>query len=226
MYEEDDYLMLSGIQHFIFCKRQWALIHIENIWEENQATAKGQLIHQKTDNPFIKEKRRNLIISRAIPVSSKRLGLSGILDTVEFYKSKEGIALKGKEGLWLPRIIEYKSGKAKKGNHDKAQLVAEAMCLEEELNIHLDKAYLYYHKTDTRQEVILDDKLRNFVIGEIRLMHEYYDKKILPKASFYRRCQECSINEACRPRLSKRPKSVEKYIYYEKFDEYPLSDKS
>ena len=82
MYSEDEYLMLSGIQHFLFCKRQWALIHIEGDWTENSFTAEGQIIHQKVDKPFIKEKRKDLIISRAVPVSSKKLGLSGRLDVI------------------------------------------------------------------------------------------------------------------------------------------------
>lgn len=93
MYNEDDYLMLSGIQHFLFCKRQWALIHIGANWDENEFTSFGQIVHKKTDMPFLKEKRRNLIISRAMPVSSKNLGLSGILDTIEFHKTNSGIKL-------------------------------------------------------------------------------------------------------------------------------------
>lgn len=89
----DDYLMLSGIQHFYFCKRQWALIHIEQVWSDNSFTAEGNELHEITDKPYLKEKRKDIIISRAIPVSSKILGLSGILDTVEFVKGDKGIEL-------------------------------------------------------------------------------------------------------------------------------------
>lgn len=88
-YAEDDYLMLSGIQHFQFCKRQWGLIHIEQQWAENEATAHGQILHQKADNPYIREKRKDIITSRAMHVSSKTLGLYGILDVVEFHKDKK-----------------------------------------------------------------------------------------------------------------------------------------
>lgn len=109
----DDYLMLSGIQHFYFCKRQWALIHIEQVWSDNSFTAEGNKLHEITDDPYLKEKRKNIIISRAIPVSSKDLGLSGILDTVEFIKSDKGIAIANKKGLWMPNVVEYKRGKAK-----------------------------------------------------------------------------------------------------------------
>lgn len=130
MYSEDEYLMLSGIQHFLFCKRQWALIHIEGVWTENSFTAEGQIIHQKVDKPFIKEKRKDLIISRAVPVSSKKLGLSGRLDVIEFYKADVGIELRNRIGKWKPVIIEYKRGKKKKFYYDDVQLMAQAICVE------------------------------------------------------------------------------------------------
>lgn len=98
VYAEDDYLMLSGIQHFQFCKRQWALIHIEQQWLDNEATAHGQVLHTKADNPYIKEKRKELLVSRAMPISSAELGLSGIMDVVEFYKDDQGVSLRGKRG--------------------------------------------------------------------------------------------------------------------------------
>lgn len=215
MYNEDDYLMLSGIQHFLFCKRQWALIHIGANWDENEFTSFGQIVHKKTDMPFLKEKRRNLIISRAMPVSSKNLGLSGILDTIEFHKTNSGIKLRGRSGYWYPRIVEYKSGKSKKFAYDKAQLMAQAICIEEDFGLKLDYGYLYYHKTDSREKVVFDDDLRELVIKTSQQMHKYYEQKIIPKASFYRKCSMCSINEICKPRLSKKPKSVYNYIYGE-----------
>lgn len=105
VYAEDDYLMLSGIQHFQFCKRQWALIHIEQQWLDNEATAHGQVLHTKADNPYIKEKRKELLVSRAMPISSAELGLSGIMDVVEFYKDDQGVSLRenvgnGYQKLW------------------------------------------------------------------------------------------------------------------------------
>lgn len=216
MYDPDDYLLLSGIQHFLFCKRQWALIHIENIWSENLYTTEGKLLHEKVDKPFIKEKRKDIFISRAMPISSKLLGLSGILDLIEFKKSEDGIKLEGKRGLWKPIIIEYKRGQKKKYSYDTAQLMAEAICIEESLNTKLEYSYIYYAKTDNRIKVDLDDDLRNLTIETARDMHHYYNNKIIPKAQLYRKCSLCSLNEDCRPRLTKKPKNIKNYLYGEK----------
>lgn len=215
MYDVDNYLMLSGIQHFLFCKRQWALIHIENLWEENIYTSEGEILHSKADKPFIKEKRKNKIISRAMPISSKTLGLSGILDVIEFEKSEDGISIKGKNGKWKATIIEYKRGKKKKYSYDDCQLMAEAICLEEEFGVNLEYGYIYYGKTDTREKIIFEDKLRKLTIETAKLMHQYYNKKIIPKAEFYRKCKLCSLYEVCNPRLTKKPKNIHNYLYGE-----------
>lgn len=215
MYTEDEYLMLSGIQHYLFCKRQRALIHIENIWGENSFTKNGEIIHKKADNPIIKEKRGRVVISRAMPVSSKKLGISGILDVIEFHKSIEGIKLKDKKGLWKPIIIEYKSGKDKKYDYDKAQLMAEAFCIEEKFQISIEKSYLYYHKIDKRIEVKLDEKLRDLTKNTIIQMHRDFKNGLIPKAEEHRKCTLCSLNEKCMPRLTKKYKSIDNYIYGE-----------
>lgn len=213
MYQEDDLLMLSGIQHFLFCKRQWALIHVEQVWSENSYTAEGQLIHEKVDQPFIKEKRKDLIISRAMDVSSKTLGLSGRLDAIEFRQKEEGIPLKGRNGKWIPTIIEYKRGKKKKGDYDAAQLVAQAICVEETLNVTMPCGYIYYHETDSREKVDFIPALRGLVVDTARAMHDYYDKGQIPKAEFFKNCTKCSLYEACRPWLTKKAKNVQRYIY-------------
>lgn len=114
VYVEDDYLMLSGIQHFQFCKRQWALIHIDQQWADNEATVHGQILHTRADNPYIKEKRKDFFLSYAMHISSACLGLYGIMDVVEFHKDDLGVTVKGKRGRWLPRVVEYKRGKPKR----------------------------------------------------------------------------------------------------------------
>lgn len=215
MYNPDDYLLLSGIQHFLFCKRQWALIHIENVWKENTYTIEGQMLHEKADKPFIKEKRKNKIISRAMPISSKILGLSGILDVIEFNKSDDGIKLKGRDGLWKPTIIEYKRGKKKKYSYDECQLMAEAICIEETFKTKLDYSYIYYGETDNRIKVEFDKDLRSLTMDTAEKMHQYYENKFVPKAELYRKCRLCSLNEECNPRLTKKPKNVKNYLYGE-----------
>ena len=104
-YDEDDYLMLSGIQHFYFCKRQWGLIHLEQQWKDNEATVHGQMLHQKADNPLLKEKRHGVIISRAVHIVSKELGLYGIMDVLELHSCKHGIRINGHTGFWAPNIV-------------------------------------------------------------------------------------------------------------------------
>lgn len=205
--------MLSGIQHFLFCKRQWALIHVEQVWGENSYTAEGQLIHEKVDQPFIKEKRKDLIISRAMDVSSKTLGLSGRLDAIEFRKKEEGIPLKGRKGKWVPTIVEYKRGKKKKGDYDEAQLMAQAICVEETWNVAMPYGYIYYHETDSREKVDFTPALRGLVVDTARAMHDYYDRGEIPKAEFFKNCTKCSLYDDCRPRLTKKAKNVQRYIY-------------
>ncbi|MDD7363372.1 MAG: CRISPR-associated protein Cas4 [Firmicutes bacterium] len=213
MYREEEYLMLSGIQHFLFCRRQWALIHIEQIWSENRATSEGQLIHAKVDKPFIKEKRKDVIISRAMDVSSKRLGLSGRLDVIEFIRSEGGISLKNRKGLWTPVVVEYKRGKKKRGEYDRVQLMAQALCVEEVFDIRMDYGYMYYHQTDSRERVEYTKDLRALAIETADAMHDYYKRRYIPKAEYFKNCTQCSLYEDCRPRLTKKARNVERYIY-------------
>ena len=208
----DDYLMLSGIQHFYFCKRQGALIHIEQVWSDNSFTAEGNELHEITDDPYLKEKRKNIIISRAIPVSSKDLGLSGILDTVEFIKSDKGIEIANKKGLWMPNVVEYKRGKAKKDNRDAVQVAAQVMCLEEKYNIQIESADLFYFSTKKRETIAITNQLKDEVRIMANQMHTMYENKLTPDAEYFKNCTMCSLYDLCMPRLTKKKKSVQNYL--------------
>ena len=109
-YNEDEYLQLSGIQHFRFCRRQWALIHIENLWAENVRTVDGELMHERAHDSGLREKRAGVIVTRDLAISSPTLGASGACDVVEFRKSADGIPLPGEEGRFRPYPVEYKHG--------------------------------------------------------------------------------------------------------------------
>lgn len=211
-YAEDDFLMLSGIQHFQFCKRQWGLIHIQQEWVDNEATAHGQVLHQKADNPYIKEKRKDLLVSRAMQVASKELGLYGILDVVEFRKDEAGVSLTGKRGKWLPLIVEYKRGQPKKDDRDIVQLVAQTMCLEETLGCVLQEGCLYYHKVNKRVTVPVTEDLRQKVRDLADQMHQAYTAKELAPAEYFKNCRLCSLVDICLPRLSKKGRSVANYL--------------
>ena len=128
-YAEDDYLMLSGIQHFKFCRRQWALIHIEQQWAENVHTVVGELMHKKAHDPYLVEKRKDLLVARSLPIASRKMGISGECDVVEFHRCEDGIKLHGHRGNYSVYPIEYKKGKPKLTEEDRLQLAAQAMCL-------------------------------------------------------------------------------------------------
>lgn len=211
-YNEDDYLMLSGIQHFFFCKRQWALIHIEQQWADNQATMEGNYIHDKADNPFIVESRKDVFISRAVPISSKELGLSGIIDVLEYSQDEIGIKIVGKEGLWRPNIVEYKRGKPKKDKMDIMQLTAQVICLEEMSGYEFQSSDLYYHETNRRTKVQISKELKNEAKNVAYEMHRIYKDGITPEAESYKNCKLCSLNDICMPRLTKKKVNVSNYI--------------
>jgi CRISPR-associated exonuclease Cas4 len=209
--EEEGYLMLSGLQHFQFCKRQWALIHIEQQWEENVRTIEGQHLHQKADKPFIKEKRGSKLIVRAMPIQSRELKISGVCDVVEFVQDPGGVQLVGVDGTYQAYPVEYKRGKPKKGDEDIIQLVAQAMCLEEMMLCNVDKGYLYYNEIKHRIEVPITESLRDKVRQMAKEMHHYYDNRYTPKVKTGPFCKNCSLQHICLPKLMNK-RSVKSYI--------------
>ncbi len=210
-YPEDRYLMISGIQHFKFCRRQWALIHIEQQWAENVHTVTGELMHKKAHDPYLTEKRKDVIITRALPVSSRILGVSGECDIVEFHKAEDGIRLHGHRGLYLVYPVEYKKGKPKETQEDHLQLAAQAMCLEEMFSTVIPEGAIFYGETRRRETVSISAQLRNEVVSIFEEMHQYYDRGYTPKAKYQKACCSCSLKEICLPKLE-RNVSVKTYI--------------
>lgn len=210
-YAEDDYLMLSGIQHFKFCRRQWALIHIEQQWAENEHTVIGELMHKKAHDPYLTEKRKDVILARALPIHSRELGVSGECDVVEFRKCEDGIKLQGHRGLYSVYPIEYKKGKPKYTEEDVLQLAAQAMCLEEMFSTEIPEGALFYGETRRREAISVTEELRDEVRDMFREMHQYYARGYTPKAKYSKVCQSCSLKEICLPKIS-RSGSVKEYI--------------
>lgn len=132
-YSEDDCLQLSGIQHFSFCRRQWALIHLEQQWAENLRTVEGDLLHERAHDEGFAEKRRDIRTVRGLRIQSPSLGVSGSCDVVEFIRDEQGVVLAGQAGTWRPYPVEYKRGSSKETDADRLQLCCQAMCLEEML---------------------------------------------------------------------------------------------
>lgn len=210
-YNEEDFLLLSGIQHFSFCKRQWALIHIEQQWQENLRTVEGGILHKKTHENTSKEKRGDLIISRGMAVLSRKLGTTGTCDVVELHRDPYGVNIFGREGKYKPVPVEYKRGKPKENEADELQLCAQAICLEEMLFCEIPEAFLFYGETKHRLKVTLDEGLRNRVKTMFLEMHDYYDRRYTPKVKPNKSCKSCSLMEICIPKLGKNP-SVKHYI--------------
>ncbi|WP_255332296.1 CRISPR-associated protein Cas4 [Methanocalculus taiwanensis] len=208
----DDYLLLSGIQHFAFCRRQWALIHIEQLWKENVLTFGGRQMHRNADDPFFTESRGDLLISRSVPLVSHSLKVYGIADVVEYHRSDTGVAISGREGYWTVVPVEYKAGRKKPDDRDEVQLCAQAICLEEMYRTRIEKGYLYYGKTRRRTEVLFDDEIRRRVAELVAGMYELYDAGITPPALLLPHCKNCSLIDLCMPNVSSRRRSVDRYL--------------
>ncbi len=211
MYSEEDYLMLSGIQHFSFCRRQWALIHIEQQWEENYRTTAGMLMHKNAHDGSRFEKRGDLMIARGLQICSRELGAVGQCDVVEFHSCSNGIKLNKYDGKWIPVPVEYKHGEPKERNEDILQLCAQAMCLEEMLLVEIEKGYLFYGGTKHRLEVLFSQELREEVIRTFMEMHQMYKRGFTPKVKTSKKCRACSLSELCIPMLNKK-QDVHSYI--------------
>ena len=204
VYNEEDYLQLSGLQHFSFCRRQWALIHIEQQWTENLQTVDGRILHEKAHDSAAREKRGDLIVTRDMRIHSSTLGISGSCDVVEFHRSREGISLLGQVGLWQPYPVEYKRGAPKITEMDKLQLCAQAMCLEEMLCCDIPEGAVFYGEIRRREVVDLDEELRGRVRELLLQMHELYRRSHTPKVKPTKSCNACSLKELCLPKLARK----------------------
>lgn len=202
-YNEEDFLMLSGIQHFTFCRRQWALIHIENQWSENLRTVEGSLMHENAHDPFFSEKRGDTVTSRSLNIISRELGLAGMCDVVEFILDDGGISMNGRPGKYKVRPVEYKRGEPKKNDADILQLGAQAMCLEEMLCCTVEEGMLFYGATRRRELVVITEELREKVRQTAMEMHRLFQRGYTPKVKPSKSCNPCSLKDICLPKLMK-----------------------
>lgn len=186
LYNDDDMLQLSGIQHFMYCQRQWALIHIEGLWEENRLTAEGRLLHENCDNPYLKESNRNnTILLRSVRLASHSLGLTGMADAIEITPSKE--SPKNKNAIIESRLfnaipIEYKRGHKKISDCDRVQVAAQSMILEEMMDIEIKTGAIFYWEERHREYFDIDSRLRTEVINLTAEMHRLVKEGSTPKA--------------------------------------------
>lgn len=200
VYLDEDLLQLSALQHFLFCERQCALIHIEQQWAENLYTAEGEIFHAKAHSNT-RETRPARKTEFGMPIRSLRLGLSGKTDAVEY--SADGAVL----------VVEYKRGRPKQGNADEVQLCAQAICLEEMRGIFIAEGALYYGKARRRKTVLFDDTLRELTKTTAERLHAFITAGLTPQPAYVpAKCPRCSLIRICMPKKLSKSVSVDRYI--------------
>lgn len=202
-FAEDDLLPLSALQHLVFCERQCALIHIEGVWAENARTLEGAHLHRKADaGP--RETRRDLRITRAVPLRSFRLGLIGKADVVEWHR--------GVDGAWRPFPVEYKRGRPKANRCDEVQVCAQALCLEEMLGVRIPAGALFYGLSRRRRDVPFDDGLRSLTEDAAARLHALVAARRTPPARREPKCDACSLLPLCMPEPPGGRRSAERWL--------------
>lgn len=201
LYNDDQMLMLSGIQHFVYCARQWALIQIYQVWEDNALTVEGSCQHKVVDNAEYRQLNGSTLTLRGLRIASYFLGLSGIADAIELYASSQekGVWFDNYQGFYSPYPIEYKHGRKKQTDCDIVQLVAQAMCMEEMYGIEISEGAIFYRQTNRKMIVQITDELRQRVKFLADDMHRRFDNGEIPVESLQAKCRNCSLFNKCMP---------------------------
>ncbi len=220
MFTEDDLLPLSGLQHLAFCERQWALIHLEQAWSENQFTAEGRVLHERAHDQET-EARGYLRVARGLRIHSFCLGLVGMTDVVELKREcgeaptcngSEAVRLPRVEGWWRPIPVEYKRGKPKLDRCDEVQLCAQALCLEEMLGVKISAGAIFYGRPRRRTEVVFSASLRQETETLAARLHELHRSGKTPRAVYMKKCRSCSLFEVCQPKATASSSSASRYF--------------
>ncbi|MCK5200754.1 MAG: CRISPR-associated protein Cas4 [Spirochaetales bacterium] len=206
MFSEDELIPISVLQHYSFCPRQVALIHLEQLWEENLYTAQGNVLHERVDVVH-HESRRNVRTEYGMAIRSLEYGLIGKADVVEF----ELVANKSYKNI-IP--IEFKRGKQKEKDHDRVQLYAQALCLEEMFQVNIPEGQFYYLQEHRRSTVIFTDELKMNTKQIISDSMALLSSGKTPQAHYEKkRCERCSLNNICMPKaVDDGGKKVDRYI--------------
>lgn len=201
--DDDNLIPISALQHYLYCPRQCALIHVEQLWAENRQTAEGRLLHERADRPLV-EQRHGVRTVTAMPLINLELGISGVADVVEFHAGPAGERA-------FP--VEYKRGRPKAHRADEVQLCAQALCLEAMLGHPLEQGALFYGQTRRRTPVIFNTALRQLTLDVIQATRGMIDSGRTPLAEYQaKRCDACSLLELCQPRLLKHSHDVQTWL--------------
>lgn len=232
MFSEDDLLPLAALQHFLFCARQCALIHLEGIWADNRLTVLGTHLHEKAHAEGEGESRGAVRIARGLRLRSLRLGLTGKADVVEFHRIEGDVAfdpsapspagvtaapaagaiLAGVDGRWQPFPVEYKRGRPKRNRCDEVQLCGQALCLEEMLGTAVPAGALFYGATRRRFDVAIDAGLRAETEDAVRRLRALLEAGVTPRVAREPKCDNCSLVDACLPDATGPRRSAARYI--------------
>lgn len=207
MYSEDELLPISALQHFAFCERQCALIHLELLWDENRLTAEGRILHEKVHERE-DESRGDIRIARGLRLRSLEFGLIGQADVVESH----AINTPDNKTLWQPFPIEYKRGKPKPDVCDKIQLCAQAICLEEMLGVSVPEGAVFYGQPRRRMAVEFTNPLRAETAEISERLHALVKNGKTPPAQYEKKCKNCSLFSLCMPEIAGKGRSARKYV--------------
>lgn len=201
--EEDDLIMISALQHYAFCPRQCALIHLEQVWAESGLTAEGRILHERVHEQE-GETRAGVRIERGLPLRSLALGVIGKADLIEFHKIGKNV--------WQPFPVEYKRGKPKADRCDEVQLCAQAICLEEMMGVEVPRGALFYGKTRHRHEVAFDPDLRKETEETVKKIRELLSSGETPRPVYEKKCKQCSLLDLCLPKTLGKKRSIDHYL--------------
>ncbi|MCL6622556.1 MAG: CRISPR-associated protein Cas4 [Syntrophobacterales bacterium] len=198
LWEDHELVPLSALEHFSYCPRQAALIHVEAVWDENVFTLRGRMVHEAADLPGT-ELREGLRVERALPLYSRRLGLVGRADVVEFHGE-------------VPYPVDYKHGPRRRREHDDLQLCAQAVCLEEMLGVPVPRGAIFHASSQRRREVEFDAPLRRRLEEAVTALRQLLGQALLPPAVHDARCRHCSLMDACLPGATAPSSRLRRYL--------------
>lgn len=198
--------MLSGLKHFRFCRRRWALVHLEQQWSENVLTLEGHYMHERVHDDNFTELRGSVLLSRGMPIRSETLKITGECDMVELHRDENGVSIQGREGKWRIYPVEYKHGRPDERGADELQLCAQAMCLEEMFHTTIPEGAIFYTSSHRRLSVELTEALRQKVCKTAEILRSIRDGYLIPKAEYSAKCKKCSLSDICMPKVQSSAK--------------------
>ena len=217
---DDEFVMLSALQHYLFCPRQCALIHVEGAWSENFLTATGRVLHERVDRQGA-ETRKDMHLATSLRLVSKRIGVMGVADKVEVLRVESPVDSDGRviaaclpkrTGYWRPHPVEYKRGRPKEHRADEVQLCGQALCLEEMLGVVIPCGDLFYGETRRRVEVVFDADLRLLTENVTARVREIVSSGETPPPIVGKKCEACSLKEICRPEETSTGRSARRWL--------------